>query len=64
MITPAGPVETRDYEFERRAGLFAVLPPFMSERQPFALTSTPYFRAAARMRRHAASRSESLTPST
>src|SRR5207244_1821269 len=29
-----------------------------------ALTSTPYLRAAARMRRHAASRSASLTPST
>ena len=36
----------------------------MSERQPLALTSTPYLRAAARMRRHAASRSASLTPST
>src|SRR3982074_1328739 len=41
-----------------------VLPPFMRERQPFACTSTPYFLAAARMRRHAESRSVSLTPST
>src|SRR2546429_161567 len=36
----------------------------MSWRQPLALTSTPYLRAAVRMRRHAASRSLSLTPST
>src|ERR1700682_6394843 len=36
----------------------------MRERQPLALTSTPYFRAAVRIRRHAASRSDSLTPST
>src|SRR5207244_12926027 len=28
------------------------------------ISSTPYFRAAARIRRHAASRSASLTPST
>jgi len=39
-------------------------PPFISERQPRAEISTPYLRAALRMRRHAASRSASLTPST
>src|SRR5579864_194440 len=36
----------------------------MSERQPLASTFTPNFLAAARMRLHAASRSDSLTPST
>src|SRR5947209_7023595 len=41
-----------------------VLPPFMSDRQPFASISTPNLRAAVRIRRHAASRSLSLTPST
>src|SRR2546430_3810374 len=49
----------RDLEWD-----LAVRPPFMSWRQPLALTSTPYLRAAVRMRRHAASRSASLTPST
>src|SRR3989442_9309508 len=34
-----------------------VLPPFMSDRQPFASISTPNLRAAVRIRRHAASRS-------
>ena len=39
-------------------------PPFISERQPRAEICTPYLRAALRMRRQAASRSASLTPST
>ena len=41
-----------------------VLPPFSSPRQPLAVTTTPNFRAAARMRLHAESRSASETPST
>src|SRR5258708_30760355 len=36
----------------------------MRERQPLAFTSTPYFLAAARIRLQAASRSDSVTPST
>jgi hypothetical protein len=52
-------------ELEAR-GVFGrpVLPPFISWRHPRALTSTPNFRAAVRIRRHAASRSASVTPST
>jgi hypothetical protein len=48
----------------RPCDLLPLLPPFINDRQPRADTSTPNFRAALRMRRQAASRSASLTPST